>query len=55
MQEEIENKTVTLIVNSSKFSGRVLQTAIARFLACAFRFGRVLCNEGGDMQSFRPS
>lgn len=33
MQEEIENKTVTLIVNSSKFSGQVLQTAIAKFLA----------------------
>ena len=33
MQEEIENKTVTLIVNSSKFSGRVLRASISKFLA----------------------
>lgn len=33
MQEEIENKTVTLIVNSSKFSDRVLRASISKFLA----------------------
>lgn len=33
MQEEVENKTVTLIINSSKFSGRVLKSAISKYLA----------------------
>ena len=33
MQEEVENKTVTLIINSTKFSGRVLKSAISKYLA----------------------
>ena len=33
MQEDIENRTVTLMVNSSKFTGRTVLTAISKFLA----------------------
>lgn len=32
MQEEVEQKTVTLIVNSAKFSGRVLKNAIRAYM-----------------------
>ena len=33
MQEEVENKSVTLIINSTKFTGRVLKSAIFKYLA----------------------
>lgn len=33
MQEEVENRTVTLVVSGSKFTGRLLKTAIAKYLA----------------------
>jgi hypothetical protein len=33
MQEEIENKSITLIINCTKFSGRVLKSAISKYLA----------------------
>lgn len=35
MQEDLENRTVTLVVNSSKFSGRTLFAAMKRFLGFA--------------------
>lgn len=33
MQEEVENRTLTLIINSSKFSGRTLKAAVSKYLA----------------------
>ena len=33
MQEEIEQKTMTLSINATKFSGRVLKAAVSKFLA----------------------
>ncbi len=33
MQEEVENKTLALVVNGTKFTGRMLKNAIARYLA----------------------
>ena len=33
MQEEVENKSVMLIINSTKFTGRVLKSAISKYLA----------------------
>ena len=33
MQEEVENRTLTLIVSGTKFSGRMLGAAISRYLA----------------------
>ncbi|MCD8001941.1 MAG: PcfB family protein [Oscillospiraceae bacterium] len=33
MQEELENRSVTLIISGGKLTGRVLKTAVARFLA----------------------
>ena len=33
MQEEVENRTVTLIVSTTKFTGRMLKDAIAKYLA----------------------
>ena len=33
MQEEVEQKSVTLIINSTKFTGRVLKNAIAKYMA----------------------
>ena len=33
MQEEVENRTLTLIVSSAKFSGRLLKTAVDKYLA----------------------
>ena len=33
MQEEVENKTLTLVINSSKLMGRMLKSAIAKYLA----------------------
>ena len=33
MQEEVEHRSVTLIINSAKFSGRVLKAAISKYMA----------------------
>lgn len=33
MQEEVENRTVTLVVSGTKFTGRLLKAAIAKYLA----------------------
>lgn len=33
MQEEVENKTLTLVINGSKLTGRMLKSAIAKYLA----------------------
>lgn len=33
MQEEVESRTVTLIVNGSKFTGRLLKDAITKYMA----------------------
>ena len=33
MQEEVENKTLTLIVSGSKFTGRLLKAAISKYTA----------------------
>lgn len=33
MQEEVENRSVTLIISSAKLTGRVLKAAIAKYLA----------------------
>lgn len=33
MQEEVENRTLTLIVNGSKFTGRMLKAAISKYMA----------------------
>lgn len=33
MQEEIENRTVTLIVSGSRFTGRLLKAAISKYMA----------------------
>ena len=32
VQEEVENKTLTLVVNGSKFTGRMLKSAISKYL-----------------------
>ena len=33
MQEEVENKTLTLVVNGTKFTGRMMKAAIAKYMA----------------------
>lgn len=33
MQEEVENRTLTLVVSSSKFTGRLLKDAITKYMA----------------------
>ena len=33
MQEEVENKTLTLIVSGTKFTGRLLKAAISKYMA----------------------
>ena len=33
MQEEVENKTMTLIVSGTKFTGRLLKAAITKYMA----------------------
>ena len=33
MQEEVENKTLTLIVSGTKFTGRLLKAAITKYMA----------------------
>ena len=33
MQEEVENKTLTLMVHGSKFTGRMFKAAIAKYMA----------------------
>lgn len=33
MQEEVENRTLTLVVNGSKFTGRILKDAVSKYLA----------------------
>ena len=33
MQEEVENKTLTLGINTTKFTGNVLKTAISKYFA----------------------
>ena len=32
MQEEVENRTLTLVVNGTKFSGRLLKTAVSKYM-----------------------
>ena len=33
MQEEVENKTLMLMINGTKFSGRMLHTAVSKYMA----------------------
>ena len=33
MQEEVENRTVTLVVSGTRFTGRLLKSAISRYVA----------------------
>ena len=33
MQEEVEQRTLTLVINGTKFSGRVLKSAVSKFVA----------------------
>ena len=33
MQEEVENRTLTLTVNATKFTGQVLKAALSMYLA----------------------
>ena len=33
MQEEVENRTVTLVISATKLTGRVLKAAVTKFLA----------------------
>ena len=33
MQEEVENRTLTLTVNAAKFTGRVLKAVLSKYLA----------------------
>ena len=33
MQEQVENKTLTLVINGSKLTGRMLKSAISKYLA----------------------
>ena len=33
MQEEVENKTLTLVINTSKLTGRTLKSAMSQYLA----------------------
>lgn len=40
MQEEVENRTVALAINSGKLTGRVLKAAILKFLAAQQNNGR---------------
>ena len=47
MQEDIENKSVTLVVNGAKFNGRMLKAAIAGFL-------RFVGNKHAKHQNVKP-
>ena len=33
MQEEVENRTLTLVVSGSKFTGRLFKAAVAKYMA----------------------
>lgn len=51
MQEEVENRSVTLIINTTKLTAHVLRTAITRYLAhrkdkriTSARFGSVIAH-----------
>lgn len=35
MQEEVENRTLTLGINATKFTGRVLKAALSKYLPTA--------------------
>ena len=45
MQEELENRTVTLIVSSGKFTGRTMKSAISHFLSYSKRSGVTMTAE----------
>ena len=34
MQEEVENRTLTLVVSGTKFTGRMFKAAISKYMAC---------------------
>ena len=34
MQEEVENRTLTLVVSGTKFTGRLLKAAVIHVLLC---------------------
>ena len=50
MQEDIENKSVTLIINSSKLTGRTLATAFSKLL----RFSRNKIHEHKEHKDVKP-
>ena len=33
MQEEVENRTLTLVVSGTKFTGRLLKAAVTKYMA----------------------
>ena len=37
MQEEVENRTLTLIVSGTKFTGRLFKAAVSKYMATARR------------------
>ena len=45
MQEEIENKTLSLIINTSKFTERTLATAFAKALKLGWNKAKALSSE----------
>ena len=37
MQEEVERRTLTLVISGTKFSGRVLKSAVSKFVADVYK------------------
>ncbi len=52
MQEEVENRTLTLVVSGTKFTGRMLKAAITKYMA--HRKEKKLQNkEAGTLRLYR--
>ena len=52
MQEEVENRTVSLIISGSKFSGRLLKAGISKYLAYRKEKKLQASRDSPDVKSF---
>ena len=52
MQEEVENRTLTLGINATKFSGRVLKAALCKYLAYRKEKKLQASRDSPDVKSF---
>lgn len=54
MQDEVENKTITLAINASKMTGRVLKNAMLKYLRYIMQKDKEISHEIGQAMNVQP-